>query len=55
MKDGLLTFKVVRERNGNKFSSDYAGKLEGDSLKGKISMEIQGQKREREFEAKRAE
>ena len=55
VKDGLLTFKVVRERNGNKFSSDYAGKLEGDSLKGKISMEIQGQKREREFEAKRGE
>jgi serine/threonine protein kinase len=55
VKDGLLTFKVVRERNGNKFSSDYAGKLEGDSLKGKISMEIQGQTREREFEAKRAD
>ena len=54
VKDGQLTVKVVRERNGNTFSSDYAGKLEGDSFKGKISMEIMGEKREREFDAKRA-
>ena len=55
VKDGLLTFKVVREREGNKFTVDYSGKLEGDSIKGKTAMEFNGNKREREFEAKRAE
>lgn len=55
VKDGLLTFKVVRERNGNTFSSDYSLKLDGDSVKGKTSMEFQGQKREREIEAKRVD
>jgi hypothetical protein len=53
VKDGLLTFKVVRERNGNKIVTDYAGKLEGDSFKGKSLNEFNGMKREREFEAKR--
>jgi hypothetical protein len=55
VKDGLLTFKVVRERNGNSFSSDYSLKLDGDSVKGKTSMEFQGQKRERDIEAKRVD
>ncbi|MFM1801290.1 MAG: hypothetical protein RJA81_642 [Planctomycetota bacterium] len=55
VKDGLLTFKVVRERNGNKFETAYEAKVDGDSLKGKIGMEFNGQKREREFEAKRVD
>lgn len=55
VKDGLLTFKVVREREGNKFTVEYAGKLDGDALKGKSAMEFGGNKREREFEAKRAD
>jgi hypothetical protein len=55
VKDGLLTFKVVREREGNKFTVDYSGKLDGDVLKGKSAMEFNGNKREREFEAKRVD
>ena len=55
IKDGLLTFKVVREREGNKFTVEYSGKLDGDVLKGKSAMEFNGNKREREFEAKRAD
>lgn len=55
VKDGLLTFKVVRERNGNKFETGYEAKVEGDALKGKISMEFMGQKRDREFEAKKVD
>ncbi|MFM7316304.1 MAG: hypothetical protein ACKO5E_05105 [bacterium] len=55
LKDGLLTFKVVRERNGNKFAQDYSAKVDGDTMKGKISMEFMGEKRERDFEAKRVD
>jgi len=55
IKDGLLIFKVVRERDGNSFTVDYSGKLEGDVFKGKSVMEFNGNKREREFEAKRAD
>lgn len=55
LKDGVLTFKVVRERNGNKFAQDYSAKVDGDTMKGKISMEFMGEKRERDFEAKRAD
>ncbi len=38
-KDGDVSFTVTRERNGNKFTSKYSGKLSGDSIKGKIEME----------------
>ncbi|MDI1249960.1 MAG: hypothetical protein PSV13_13945 [Lacunisphaera sp.] len=33
-KDGLVKFSVTREWNGNKRTSKYEGKLEGDTLKG---------------------
>jgi hypothetical protein len=37
-KDDTVTFSVVRERNGNKFTSKYSAKLEGDALKGTIEI-----------------
>lgn len=37
-KDDTVTFSVVRERNGNKFTAKYSAKLEGDTLKGNIEM-----------------
>lgn len=52
-KDGTVTFKVTRERNGNKFVSKYSAKLDGDTLKGTIESERNGQTNQREFEAKR--
>jgi hypothetical protein len=52
-KDGTVTFKVTRTFNDNEFTQTYTGKLEGDTLKGKISFEIQGETRERDWEAKR--
>ena len=56
IKDGELTFKVVREREGNTFTIEYRGKLDGENtLKGKSAMEFQGQKRERDIEAKRVD
>jgi hypothetical protein len=33
-KDGTVAFSVTREFNGNKFTSKYSGKLDGDTIKG---------------------
>lgn len=50
-KDGTVSFKVSRERNGQKFVTEYSGKIEGDTLKGKVK---RGNGQARDFEAKRA-
>ena len=52
-KDGEVAFSVTRERNGQKFTSKYKGKLEGDTIKGKIEMTRDGQPQSRDWEAKR--
>ncbi len=33
-KDGVVSFSVEREFNGNKFVTKYSGKLEGDKITG---------------------
>lgn len=49
-----ISFKVVRERDGNKFTSKYTGKISGDSIKGKSEFTGQdGETRSRDWEAKR--
>jgi hypothetical protein len=53
-KDGELSFKVVREREGQKRTSKYAGKVSGDTIKGKIESERDGKAQSRDWEAKRA-
>jgi len=53
-KDGEIAFKVTRERNGQKFTTKYTGKLTGDTIKGKTESERQGQTQSRDWEAKRA-
>jgi hypothetical protein len=50
-KDGEVSFKVTRERQGNKVTTKYSGKLSGDTIKGKIQREGQDG---RDWEAKRA-
>jgi hypothetical protein len=50
-KDGNVSFKIVRERNGNRMTSSYNGKLSGDTIKGKIEIGPMGK---RDWEAKRA-
>jgi hypothetical protein len=55
VKDGEVTFDVVRERDGNTFTVHYTGKLDGDTLKGKSEVEINGEKRMRDWEAKRGD
>jgi hypothetical protein len=52
-KDGDLSFTVTRERNGNKFTTKYTGKVSGDTIKGKTESERNGEKQSRDWEAKR--
>jgi hypothetical protein len=53
-KDGVLAFTVSRAgQDGNKIVSKYNGKLEGDTIKGKIDTERNGETNTREWEAKR--
>lgn len=52
-KEGEVTFDVVREFNGNTFTQKYKGKLEGDTIKGKIEFERNGEAQSRDWEAKR--
>lgn len=50
-KDGEVSFKITRERNGQKFVQVFTGKVDGDTLKGKMGREG---REGREIEAKRA-
>lgn len=53
-KDGELSFSITREREGRKFTSKYAGKVSGDTIKGKVEFTREGQTQSRDWEAKRA-
>ena len=54
IKDGELSFKVTRKRQNNEITSNYTGKLAGDTIKGKVETNFNGTPRTTEFEAKRA-
>ena len=49
-----ISFKVTREFNGNKMVQKFSGKIDGDSIKGKIESERDGQPTSRDWNAKRA-
>ena len=50
-----VSFKVVREFNGNKVTQNYKGKLNGDTIHFAVTMEGgMGGGQAREFDAKRA-
>ena len=53
-KDGEVSFKVTRERNGQKTTTSYSGKVSGDTIKGKAESERDGKTQSRDWEAKRA-
>ena len=53
-KAGDVSFRIVRERDGRKMTAKYAGKVTGDTIKGKIEFERDGQTQSRDWEAKRA-
>jgi len=54
-KDGVLGFTTTRERNGAKMVSKYNGKVDGDTIKGKIETTRDGTPvgEPRDWEAKR--
>ncbi len=52
-KDEEVAFSVTRERNGQKFTTKYKGKLEKDTIKGKSENQRDGQTQSRDWEAKR--
>jgi len=51
--DSEISFKVVRERDGEKYTTKFAGKIDGDTLKGKVDSNWGGQDRTTDWEAKR--
>jgi hypothetical protein len=48
-----IDFTVTREFNGNKMTSKYKGKLSGDTIKGKMEFDRNGETQSRDWEAKR--
>ena len=52
-KDDEVSFTTAVERNGNKFTTKYKGKVNGDTIKGKTERERDGEKFTRDWEAKR--
>ncbi|MDZ4689665.1 MAG: hypothetical protein SH850_31695 [Planctomycetaceae bacterium] len=52
-KDGAVAFAVTQERNGQKSTTKYKGKLDGDTIKGETERERGGEVRKTEWEAKR--
>jgi len=54
VKDNAVSFKIVREFNGNKITIKYSGTLSGDTIKGKTEVEGGNQQTPpRDWEAKR--
>ncbi|HEY2146903.1 MAG TPA: hypothetical protein VGH32_03135 [Pirellulales bacterium] len=53
-KDGELSFTIIRERNGQKMTFKYNGKVSGDTIKGKTTIDRDGQTTDRDWEAKRS-
>ncbi len=54
VKGDEISFTVTREFNGNKFTQKYNGKVSGDSIKGKVEFDRNGETQSRDWEAKRA-
>ena len=42
IKEGEVSFKVFRERDGRKVTTSYTGKLAGDTIKGKYESDWSG-------------
>jgi hypothetical protein len=52
-KDGEVCFKVTRERDGQKFTSTYKGKVAGNTIKGNVEFGSGDRTQKRDWEAKR--
>jgi len=49
----IVSFTVTREFNNNKVTQKYNGKITGDTIKGKIEFDRNGEAQSRDWEAKR--
>lgn len=49
-----VSFQVTREFGGNKAVIKYKGKVDGDTIKGTMAFERDGETNERDWEAKKA-
>jgi hypothetical protein len=54
IKGNEISFQVTRERDGQKFTIKYQGKVTGDTIKGKMEVNFGGEDRSFDWEAKRA-
>jgi hypothetical protein len=54
IKGDEVSFTITRERNGQKVTTKYSGKVIGDTIKGKAEFERDGKQQSRDWEAKRA-
>jgi hypothetical protein len=52
-KDGELSFKITVARDGREFTFLYKGKVTTEAIKGNVSINLLGQNRSFDFEAKR--
>jgi hypothetical protein len=53
LKGDEISFTVTREFNNNKIVAKYNGKISGDTIKGKVETERNGNTQSRDWEAKR--
>jgi hypothetical protein len=53
LKGDEVSFTVVRDTQNGKMTQKFVGKLAGDTIKGKIETERDGNSRSRDWEAKR--
>jgi hypothetical protein len=52
-KDGEVSFKVMLTLDGDKFVIKYKGRVSGDTIKGKVDVNRNGETQTRDWEAKR--
>jgi hypothetical protein len=55
LKGDEVSFEITREMNGNSFTTKYSGKVSGDTIKGKMEFERNGEPVKRDWEAKKGE
>ena len=53
IKDNQLSFEITFERDGNSFTVAYKGTPHGDSMKGTLEAEFNGESRKTDVEGKR--
>ena len=53
IKGNEISFTLSREQQGLKHVSKYSGKIQGDTITGKIESNLDGEKRDFEWKAKR--